>query len=636
MSAADPTIDASQRAEDLRTSSAEQQVAFFENSAHVAPIGNVVAGLVGLSLLWSHVPRTPLWAWFALVLVLAALQAVAALDPERASTELPWSGVVLDTNVLAGVVWGLLPWLDIGAFGSDEVYRWLCLALAFGIGAGSMGGLSILTGLSIRVQAPLYLLVATALLVVGQPAVAAGVVVFLVLMTSDLLATGRHLRQLVDVRVEIAELAADAESEARHDPMTGLLNRAGAFEQVERLRGGDPFVMMFVDLDYFKEVNDRLGHQAGDHVLIETARRIEHAMRPGDIVARIGGDEFLVVFANDGADVDIVSDRLLAAVDRPIAFGDEEASISASIGVKVVHGDDWSTSALLREADHALYEAKRTGRERVVRFDEQLAVELEQRTTLEGELRGAIATGTFEIVGQPVVETATGRIASVEITPSWWSRAGEPVAAARLLAMAHEIGLGDALTRSIVEKAARARLQWRDHPVLASASVTVRVAAGHLVRGDLVGDISSIVVAHDIQPGGLQLILTETVGIRDPLAAIEAMNDLRAVGVGIILGEFGSGKSSLRDLLALPIDIVALHPGLVLEAPNDDRLATLLGALDHAARSLGLSLAADGVDSAAQLEVVRRLGLPYAQGDAVSPAASVVDLAAMTVPLAIP
>jgi hypothetical protein len=227
MSAADPTIDASQRAEDLRTSSAEQQVAFFESSAHVAPIGNVVAGLVGLSLLWSHVPRTPLWAWFALVLVLAALQAVAALDPERASTELPWSGVVLDTNVLAGVVWGLLPWLDIGAFGSDEVYRWLCLALAFGIGAGSMGGLSILTGLSIRVQAPLYLLVATALLVVGQPAVAAGVVVFLVLMTSDLLATGRHLRQLVDVRVEIAELAADAESEARHDPMTGLLNRAG-------------------------------------------------------------------------------------------------------------------------------------------------------------------------------------------------------------------------------------------------------------------------------------------------------------------------------------------------------------------------------------------------------------------------
>jgi diguanylate cyclase (GGDEF)-like protein len=626
MSAADPTIDASQRAEDLRTSSAEQQVAFFENSAHVAPIGNVVAGLVGLSLLWSHVPRTPLWAWFALVLVLAALQAVAALDPERASTELPWSGVVLDTNVLAGVVWGLLPWLDIGAFGSDEVYRWLCLALAFGIGAGSMGGLSILTGLSIRVQAPLYLLVATALLVVGQPAVAAGVVVFLVLMTSDLLATGRHLRQLVDVRVEIAELAADAESEARHDPMTGLLNRAGAFERIERLRGGDPFVMMFVDLDYFKEVNDRLGHEAGDHVLVETARRIEHAMRPGDIVARLGGDEFLVVFANDGVDVDVVTDRVLAAVDRPVAFGDDEANISASIGVKVVHEDDWSTSALLREADHALYEAKRMGRQRVVRFDEQLAVELEQRTTLEGELRG---------VGQPVVEMATGRIASVEITPCWSSRAGEAVPAPRLLAMAEEIGLGDALTRSIVEKAARARLQWREHPVLASASVTVRVAAGRLVRGDLVGDISSIVVAHDIQPGGLQLILTETVAIRDPLAAVESIGALRTAGVGIVLGEFGSGQSSLRDLLALPIDIVALHPGLVREAPDNNRLTTMLAALDHGARSLGLSLAAEGVDNAAQLEVVRRLGLPYAQGEAVFPLGSLTDLAAGTSPLTI-
>lgn len=634
MSSAGLTVDASQRAEDLRTSRAEQHAAFFEDSAHVAPIGNAVAGLVGLSLLWSHVPRTPLWAWFALVMVLAAVQAVAAFDPARASTEMERSGVALDTNVLAGVVWGLLPWMDIGAFASDEVYRWICLALAFAIGAGSMGGLSVLMGLSVRVQTPLYLLVAAAFLAAGEPAVAVGVVVFLALMASDLLATGRHLRELVDMSIEIAEVAADAESEARHDPMTGLLNRAGAFERIEALRDGGPFVMMFVDLDFFKDVNDRLGHEAGDRVLIETARRIEDTMRPGDIVARLGGDEFLVVFGNDGADVDLVTDRLLAAVDRPIPFDGDEASISASIGVKVVDEDEWSAAALLREADHALYEAKRSGRERVVRFDADLADELEQRTTLEGELRGAIATGTFEIVGQPAVEMATGRIASVEITPRWSSRAGEPVPTPRLLAMAEEIGLGDAMTRSVLEKAARAAVQWRDHPVLASASVTVRLAAGNLVRGSLVGDITAIVAVHDIPPGGLQLILTDTVAIRDPLLAVEAINALRTVGVGIILGEFGSGRSSLRDLLALPIDIVALDPSLVREAPNDDRLARLLGALDHAARSLDLRLAADGVDTAAQLEVVRRLGLAQAQGEAVVPAGAMVDLAAITTPLA--
>ena len=145
MSSGEPTSIPSRRAAELRTSRDEQIRAFFEASSHVAPIGNIVAGLVALALLWGHVPHPLLWTWLAAVLVLSGLQAVAAFDPVAAIEQIDDPGTVLDTNVLAGFVWGVLPWLDIGAFGSDEVYRWICLALAFGIGAGSMGGLSVLT-----------------------------------------------------------------------------------------------------------------------------------------------------------------------------------------------------------------------------------------------------------------------------------------------------------------------------------------------------------------------------------------------------------------------------------------------------------------------------------------------------------
>lgn len=616
------------RVDDLQTSAAEQQRAFFENSSHVAPIGNVIAGLVALSLLWSHIPSPSLWAWFAIVIVLAGVQAVAATRPEDAAGTLAASGSGVDTNVLAGIIWGLLPWLDIGGFGDDEVYRWMCLALAFGIGAGSMSGLSVLTGIAMRIQTPMYTLLATAFLVAGEPAVAAGVVAYLALITSDLRATGRHLRQLVAARVETAHLAADAETEARLDPLTGLLNRVGAFERVERLRGGGPFVMMFVDLDYFKEVNDRLGHGAGDQVLIETSRRIAHAMRPDDIVARLGGDEFLVVFSHEGEDLDPITARVLSAVERPVVIGDDEASVSASIGVTVVESDDWSTSELLREADHALYEAKRAGRQRIVWFDDRLAAELERQTALEGELRATVAT-SIDVVARPVVDLTTGEVRSVEITPRWSPRGGRALSQTRLREVAETAGLADALTRSVLEQAVGAAIAWRGHPVLGPARVTVRVIARQLSRGDLLDDVARLANAAGLRPGELELMLTETATLADPTRVAEVIASLDSIGVGLVLGEFGSGSSTLRDLLRLPIDVVSLHPSLARQAPADEMVAKLIGALAAVAASLDLRVAADGVDTEDQLAVVRRLGLPFAQGDAVYPPRPIEELAAV-------
>ena len=623
------TSDPRTSAEDLRTSTDEQIRTFFIASSHVAPVGNVAAGLVALSLLWNHVPHPQLWAWFGIVLVLAARQGVAAMNPDAAIAQLEAPGLPLDTSVFVGVVWGILPWLDISAFRVDDVYRWICLALAFAIGAGAMGGLSVLMGIALRVQVPLFTLVAAAFFAARSPAVALGVLVYLGLMASDLRGTSRNLRQLMAGRVEAADLAANAQTEARHDQLTGLLNRAGAFEHIERHRGGPSFVVMFVDLDYFKEVNDRLGHEAGDRVLVETARRVSDAMRPEDMVARLGGDEFLVVFERGEGDVDAIIRRVLAEVERPVKFGSDEALISASIGVILVEGDEWTTSTLLRQADHALYEAKRTGRQRVVWFDDRLAGELQERTSLEEELRFAIRTGAIEAVAQPVFDMETGEISSVEVTPRWILPAGEEVPPAVFLPLVQEIGLIDALTCLILGRAARARVQWRGHPVLGTASITVRVVASHFMRGQLVEDVRTIFVDYDLSPGELQLMLTETAEIRDPLFAAQAVNSMRAMGVGIVLGEFGSGKSTLRDLVQLPIDVVSVHPGLVREACRAPRLETLLAGFDHVASSIGLNVAADGVDTAEQLEMVRRLGLPYAQGDALAPPRPLNDVEAV-------
>jgi predicted signal transduction protein with EAL and GGDEF domain len=349
-------------------------------------------------------------------------------------------------------------------------------------------------------------------------------------------------------------------------------------------------------------------------------------MRPEDLVARLGGDEFLVVFERGDGDLEAITRRVLAEVERPVSFGKDEATISASIGVTVVDEPEWTASTLLRQADHALYEAKRTGRQRIVWFDDRLAGELEERTSLEEELRQALRTGAIEAVAQPVVDMASGKISSVEVTPRWMLPAGNEVPPAVFLPLAEEIGLIDDLTRSMLGRAARARVHWRSHPVLGSASVTVRVVASHLMRGGLVDDVGAIFVGHDLGPGELQLMLTETADIRDPKFAVEAINSMRAMGVGIVLGEFGSGKSTLRDLLQLPIDVVSVHPSLVHEAPKAPRLELLLEGFDHAASLLGLSLAADGVDTLDQLDVVRRLGLPYAQGNALYPPQSLGGL----------
>lgn len=606
-------------AEDLRTSTDEQIRSFFVASSHVAPIVNLIGGLVAVSLLWPHVPHSRLLAWFGVVVLLSGCQIAAALNPDAAIAQLSSRRLLLDTSVLTGIVWGMVPWLEISVFRGDEAYRWISLALAFAIGAGAMGGLSVLMGMALRVQVPLFTLVAAAFFAGGAPAVGFGVVVYLALMASDLHGTSRNLRQLINGRVEAADRAADAQTEARHDPLTGLFNRAGAFDRLERFRNGPPFVVMFVDLDHFKEVNDRLGHEAGDHVLVEAARRIENAMRPEDIVARLGGDEFLVVFESGGADVDEISRRVLAEVERPVKIGRDQAKISASIGLNVVVGNDWTASMLLREADHALYEAKRTGRQRIVQFDDRLADELEERTNLEGALRAAIRTGAIDVVAQPVVNMATDTFSSVELTPRWILPDGEEIPADVFIPLAQEVGLIDALTCSILVLAASARVQWRDHPVLGSAAVTVRVVASHLMRGQLVDDVRAIFLDHDLGPGELQLMLTETAAIQDPVFAAQSIESMREMGVGIVLGEFGSGKSSLRDLVQLPIDVVAVHPNLVHEAVNRPKLEKLLGALKYAAEAVGLSLAADGVDEPAHLEMVRRLDLPFAQGNALAP-----------------
>ncbi|MCP4087312.1 MAG: EAL domain-containing protein [Actinomycetia bacterium] len=615
-------------ADGLRTSIDEQILSFFVTSSHVAPIGNMVAGLVALSLLWDRAPRPLLWAWLGIVVALAALQAVAALDPKGTTAKLDTPGVSFNTSVLAGLVWGALPWLDINAFSTDEAYRWICLGLAFAIGAGAMGGLSALMGVAVRVHVPMYTLVAAAFLVAGSPVVAGGVLVYLALMVNDGVGTSRNLRRLMAVRVEAADLAADAEFQARHDPLTGLLNRAGAFERIESCRDGPSFVVMFIDLDHFKDVNDRLGHEAGDLVLVETAHRIRDAMRPEDIVARLGGDEFLVVFERGDGDLEVIVERLLVEVERPVGFGADEVKISASIGITAVDTPEWTTSTFLRQADHALYQAKREGRRRMVWFDDQLADQLEERSSLERELREAIRAGAIEPVAQPVIDLSTDEVSWVEITPRWMLPAGSQVPPTVFLPLAEEIGLIDALTRSMLDRAAQARVGWRGHPVLGSASVMVRVAASHLMRGGLVDDVGAIFVGHGLGPGELQLMFTETAEIRDPVFAADAINSMRVMGVGIVLGEFGRGKSTLRDLLHLPIDVVSLHPRLVQEATQNERLRKLLAAVAHVAGSLGLSVAADGADTLAQLDVVRGLSVPYAQGEALCPPQSLEDLEA--------
>ncbi|APU42319.1 phosphodiesterase [Streptomyces sp. TN58] len=442
---------------------------------------------------------------------------------------------------------------------------------------------------------------------------------------------------------ERVRLQAQLQHSAEHDPLTDLPNRALFTRRVRQAlagrRAGDhSTAVLFIDLDGFKAVNDTIGHQAGDELLIEAARRLHDSVRAGDTAARLGGDEFAALILGDGGrdrsareyQVREIADRLRTRLSQPYRIGGSEVRVAASIGV--AFADPGITpSDLMRNADLAMYRAKAGGKDRVETYAPQMQAEVVRKAELAGRLRTALHEGEFALLHQPVVSLATGEIAAVAAQARWRSAQGILFTPAEFLRVAEysegsagggsgagpdasrTAELGRWLLEEAVEQAADRHRAGHDVPV------AVRMTAQRLLDNAMpLGTVEALLTRHGLRSGALVLELA----VSDPRVPFDDLERrlaaLHRLGVGIALDGFGSGYAAISALRRLPVDMLKLDRGLVEGVVESARLHKITAGLLRIANDLGMRSVADGVDLPEQVAALRAMGCTHGQGAAFS------------------
>jgi diguanylate cyclase (GGDEF)-like protein/PAS domain S-box-containing protein len=423
------------------------------------------------------------------------------------------------------------------------------------------------------------------------------------------------LAQLVDVSAahEAEERLAH---QATHDALTGLPNRTLLLDRLaqamrRRVRRGGEVVVLFLDLDDFKVINDGLGHAAGDEVLVESARRLRHCVRPSDTVARLGGDEFVMVCELDRPhEVAALCDRVLSALTMPIRVAGRTLVTSGSLGV-VIATDDQEPPDLLRDADVAMYRSKADGRGRSTLFTASLRAEAVTRLEQEASLRQAIEEGELEVHYQPLIDATSGIVAGAEALVRWRHPTLGLLAPKEFLPAAERSGLVSDLGRAVLAQACMSLATWQS--MGHSLRVSVNLAPRQLLDDDLVDTVMWACRAAGADPPGLVIEITENALIETLGVASSRLRELRGLGVGVALDDFGTGYSSLQYLKDLPVDLVKIDRSFVTGLGDGDDGA-LADAMIGLADALGLLSVAEGVERPDQLERLQAMGCAMVQG----------------------
>jgi diguanylate cyclase (GGDEF)-like protein len=426
----------------------------------------------------------------------------------------------------------------------------------------------------------------------------------------------KHLA-LLDVR-RYAERLSEREEHfrvlAHTDPLTGLPNRRGLLNTLyEDARGGPPCVLLGLDLDGFKNINDMRGHDVGDAVLIEVGQRLRANLRPGDMAARLGGDEFAVLMWARPTEAQPIAERLLAVLSRPYEQPTGHVFLSASIGLAgCATADD--VPSLLRNADLALRYAKQRGKSRVEQYDAVYERRLIRRTTLEHELRGVIDRDELHLAYQPVVSLPSMRPAGAEALLRWHHPELGPVPPDEFIPVAEESGMIAKLGTWVLHQACHQLSLWlaAGHDVW----VSVNVSPYELHAPEYVTQVAEVLRAHRVPPQRLVLEVTEHAVATDLDELVRRLGALRATGVRVALDDFGAGYSSLGQLRNLPVDILKIDHSLVAELdPSRGRSAApLVDVVTQLGHRLGLEVIAEGITRQQQCGMVVDAGCRFGQG----------------------
>ena len=446
-----------------------------------------------------------------------------------------------------------------------------------------------------------------------------------------------QLRGSVCFTATIRDLTARKQAEeelaraAMYDKLTGLPNRTLLLDRVQQAlvrarRNQSLFAPMFLDFDRFKLINDGLGHDVGDALLCEIAKRLTSELRCGDglsrpdsgtSAARMGGDEFVVMLEpiRHADDVLAVADRLLAALARPYRLGPHEVFSTASIGIVVACSDYERAEDLIRDADTAMYEAKRAGKARYAVFDEEMRKRVQRRHLLENELRRAIEGEQFTLAYQPIVSLETGRLKSVEALLRWGHPAQGFISPAEFIPIAEESELILHIGRWVLKEATRQMAEWVERlGPAAPPTISINLSRKQFAQSDLAEQVHAAAEDAGLPPSRIQLEITEDTFASDVPTAIATMNAIKGLGFLLAIDDFGTGCSSFASLHEFPADVLKIDRSLLIDIETSKQTAALVHALAILTNNLGLAIVAEGVERASEVIILRELGCHFGQG----------------------
>ncbi len=421
-----------------------------------------------------------------------------------------------------------------------------------------------------------------------------------------------------------------AEQELRYlanfDTLTNLPNRSLLSERLSRAivrahREDNRIAVLFLDLDRFKDVNDSLGHAAGDRILRAAAARLQQTVGMHHTVARLGGDEFTVVLENldTPEDADKVAREIIMAFEAPLLLDDRrEIAISPSIGISLYPDHAHVPTELLKQADTAMYQAKAAGRRTFMRYDDAMDVVVRQRATISGALRKVLDRGELRVVFQPQLALAQGRITGVEALLRWHSEEHGEIAPVDFIPMAEESGLILEIGEWVLREACLTLQRWRQHG-LGDLTVSVNVSVLQLLRGDFPDVVSRVLADIDLPPSALELELTESVLMANAEHTAAKLQAFRELGVSLAIDDFGTGYSSLAYLKRLPITTIKIDKAFIGDLTHDPEDAAITSTVITMAHSLGLNVVAEGVETEAQVRFLRGQQCDEVQGFWLSP-----------------
>jgi diguanylate cyclase len=410
---------------------------------------------------------------------------------------------------------------------------------------------------------------------------------------------------------------------ANHDPLTGLPNRSyfqdflgHALARAQREKS--QVSLLFIDLDRFKHINDSQGHQVGDQVLRVVVKRLNEMLRADDFVARLGGDEFAVILTHPPASraASRVARKLNEALAESFKLGQRRYAIGASIGISVYPDDGLDANTLLRQADLAMYQAKQR-RSGVEYFSDELNLAAQQQLTLESGLRRALERDELALVYQPKVDLASGRVVGLEALVRWLTRSGNIIGPDQFIPVAEETGLIVPIGRWVVREACEHWVKWRNAG-LNPPPIAINLSPRQFSDAHLIDDIDAILEETGMDAAYLQLEVTESAAMENPVRTVDMLNALRQRGLRVYIDDFGTGHSNLAQLKRMPIDALKIDKSFVNDVLTDSDDAEIVNAIIRLAHALKLRVVAEGVEQVEQVAFLKQSGCDEIQGFVVS------------------